>query len=228
MFQGRYFRKSFAYWLVLCSLVSGCNDTSVDKAIDDALAGLNGKTKVQISNVSGSPLAFHMASFTASGKAPTIHEQKHRVALLSVNQPPLIIDVRRSYSDDRLVMQAFDQAAAKSSEYVQHESKMEKPLQLLAWSHQGQIKLSVLPWQSSRMNGVFRVRLFATQDGTTIEHGTSLFVLKAGELTDWLSVERCGNELVLNAVRLDICQATQGLSYMVVVDDKTILGLIQQ
>jgi hypothetical protein len=228
MLQGRYLLKPVSYSIALCCLLSACNDTTIDKAIDDALAGLDGKTKVQIANVSASPLAFHMASFTDSGKAPVIHEQKHRVALLNINQPPLMIDVRRSYSDDRLVIQAFDHAAAKSSEYLQYKSALETPLQVLAWSHQNQLKLAVLPWQSSRINGVFRLRIFATQDATTIQHGSARFVLKAGELTDWLSVQRCVNELVLNAVQLDICQATQGLSYIAVVDDKAIVSLIQQ
>lgn len=208
-----------------CSVLTACNSDKVDKALDDVFGGLNEKTKVQVINVSGASLDFHLAGYTASGRAPQINEVKYRLGSLEPGQPPLVAEVRRSYADERLVMQAFDRQSGRPSEYLQLSSAIDKSLQLVAWSQQGQLRLSAFRWERSAQNSVYRLRVLAVADGVRLNMPARQLSLQKGVISEWLSLNNCTAELQLNDQALDICQATPGMSFLLIVDQQKILSL---
>lgn len=206
-------------------LLSACNSDKVKDVLDDTFAGLTEKTKVQLINVSGAPLDMHAAGYTASGQAPDIKASKHRLATMESGQLPQKTEVRRNYADERLVMQAFDRQDGRASEYLQIKSPLDKSLQLVAWSYNGQVRLSVFRWESSSQNSVYRVRVLAVADDVRVTAKAVQANLQKGVVSEWLSVNNCTGEFQINGKPLDICQATPGQSFLLIVDQQKILSL---
>jgi len=207
------------------SLSSGCNSDKVRKTLDDTFGGVTDKTKMQVINVSGTSLDVHAAGYTASGTAPEIKASKHRIGSIEPGQLPLQTEVRRSYGDERFVMQAFDRQNGRASEYLQIKSSLDKSLQLVAWSFDGQVRLSAFRWESSSKNSVYRLRILSVADGVRITVPSMQTNLPKGTVSEWLTVNNCTGEFQINGKPVDICQATPGQSFLLIVDQQKILSL---
>lgn len=209
---------------VLC-LTTGCNSDKVREVLDDTFGGVTDKTKMQLINVSGASLDVHAAGYTASGNSPEIKATKHRVGSLEPGQLPLQAEVRRNYGDERLVIQAFDRQNRRASEYLQIRSPLDKSLQLVAWTSDGQVRLSAFRWESSSQNSIYRIRVLSVTDGVRVTVPALQLNLQKGVVSEWLSVNNCTGEFQINGKQLDICQATPGQSFLLIVDQQRILSL---
>lgn len=206
-------------------ITAGCNSDKVREVLDDTFGGVTDKTKMQVINVSGSPLDVHAAGYTASGHSPEIKAIKHRIGSLEPGQLPLQAEVRRNYGDERLVMQAFDRQNGRASEYLQIRSPLDKSLQLVAWTYEGQVRLSAFRWESSSKNSIYRIRVLSVTDGVRVTVPPLQLNLQKGVVSEWLSVNNCTGEFQINGKPLDICQATPGQSFLLIVDQQRILSL---
>ena len=216
--------------VLFCSaiLLAGCNSDDYDIDIDDIKwDGVYGKTEVQLINACTVPLDFHIGSYESDGDAPDIKAQKHRVGTLEAGQDQLKVKVSHNWSDERLSLQAFHRLTAQSSEYLVHKSAVGKDLTLVAWPDGQQVRLSVFAKSSSSQNGVYRLRLLATADNTSVQAANVKVVLKKGELSPWLSLNNCLGELKLNNLPIDVCKATAGQSFLLVLDNTKLLSLTQ-
>ncbi len=215
---------------LLCSvlLLGGCNSDDYDINVDKInWTGAYGKTEVQLINASSTPLDFHIGSYESDGDAPDIKASKYRVGSLEAGQPQIQVKVNHNWSDERLSLQAFHRLNAQGSEYLVHKSAVGKELTLVAWQDAQQVRLSVFNKSSSSQNGVYRLRLLATSDNSQIQAGTAKIQLKKGELSHWISLNNCLGELKLNDQALDVCKATAGQSFLLVLDKNKILSLTQ-
>lgn len=204
---------------------AGCNSDKVREVLDDTFGGITDKTKMQVINVSGSSLDMHAAGYTASGHSPEIKAAKHRIGSLEPGQLPLQAEIRRNYGDERLVMQAYDRQNGLASEYLQIKSPLDKSLQLVAWSSDGQVRLSAFRWESSSQNSIYRIRVLSVADGVRISVPSMQTNLPKGTVSEWLTVNNCTDEFQINGKSVDICQATPGQSFLLIVDQQTILSL---
>lgn len=216
--------KLFSMVAVLC-VTTGCNSDKVREVLDDTFGGVTDKTKMQVINVSGTSLDVHAAGYTATGNSPEITSSKHRLGSLESGQLPLQAEVRRNYGDERLVMQAFDRQSGRPSEYLQIKSSLNRSLQLVAWSFEGQVRLSAFRWESSSQNSIYRIRVLSVTDGVTVTVPAHQLNLQKGVVSEWLSVNHCTGEFQINGKQLDICQATPGQSFLLIVNQQRILSL---
>lgn len=212
---------------VLAALVLLTACSSEDLKLDNDWAVFTDKTKVQLLNVSQTPLNFHLGSFTETNGAPVISEQKYLLGSVEAGQPPKDVELKRSYTNHKLSVQVFDMLTKAPGEFVQLSSPPEKPLQVVAWQEDSKVRISVFRRESSSQNGVYRVRLLAVADGVQLKAGTSQVTLNKGQLSDWFSLQQCQGELQLNHQPLDLCQATPGQSFLAVLNQQKLLSLSQ-
>lgn len=212
--------------LIAGGVVSGCDEDDILEKAEKAISGGNAYTKLQFVNVSDVPLDFHVAPFGSGGQKPTITDHHYRVVSLERWQSAVESHVRRFYGDDRLVLQAFDRQTGKPGEYLQIKAALDNPLHVVAWSYQQQVRLTVWRRETSSINGSYRLRVLSVADAVQLVAAGKPLTLKAGEVSDWLSVANCTGELVLNNKPVDICQATAGLSFVVIVNDQKVLALV--
>lgn len=218
----------FAVGALLLSgwVLSGCDEDDILEKAEKAISGGNAYTKLQFVNVSQVPLDFHVAPFGSGGQQPTITDGHYRVVSLESLQTPAVSHVRRFYGDERLVVQAFDRQTGKASEYLQLKAALDKPLHVVAWTYQQQVRLTVWRRETSSINGSYRLRVLSVADAVQLVAAGKPLALKAGEVSDWLSLANCAGEFVLNNKPVDICQATAGLSFVVIVNDHKVLALV--
>lgn len=217
-----------AVGVMLCAgcVLGGCNEDDLLEKAEKAISGGNAYTKLQFVNVSDVPLDFHVAPFGSAGQKPTITEHGYRVASLERLQLAIEQKVRRFYGDDRLVLQAFDRQTGKPGEYLEIKAALDKPLHVVAWSYQQQVRLTVWRRETSSINGSYRLRVLSVADAVQLVAAGKPLALKPGEVSDWLSLANCAGELVLNNKPVDICQATAGLSFVVIVNDQKVLAVV--
>ena len=74
---------------------------------------------------------------------------------------------------------------------------------------------------------MYRLRLLAIADDVLVQAGSSRLALKKGELSAWFSLNHCLGDLKLNEQVVDMCKATAGQSFLLVVDKSRLLSLTQ-
>lgn len=216
--------KYTALTLVLAAaLLTGCGSDDYTIKLD----GVHGRTDVQLINTSQVPLDFHIGSFKGNGDAPDIKAHKYRVGTLEAGQDQQQVKVDHNWADERLSVQAFHRLTAQGSEYLRYKSEVGKDLTLVAWQEGAQVRLSMFRKSSNSQNGVYRMRLLATSDDVMVQAGNVRLPLKKGELSAWFSLNHCLGDLKLNDQVVDVCKATAGQSFLLVVDKSKLLSLTQ-
>jgi hypothetical protein len=93
-------------------------------------------------------------------------------------------------------------------------------LWVIAWGADGDEKLSVLAKKQNNQADTFNIRVFADGSYVVAVDGNQVVKTKAGEVTDYLTVNNCVDELVINGATIDLCSGDFGQSYLLVVDAK--------
>ncbi len=208
-------------------LLTSCSSDELDLKLSDDWGQFSDKTKVQLINASQRPVDFHLAPFSETNGAPVISEAKYLRGSLEVGQAAKDVEVRRSYTNDKLSVQVFDMLTKAPGEFQQINSATEKPLQVVAWQDDTKVRISVFRRESSSQNGVYRLRVLAVAHELHLKVGSLDIRLQKGQLSDWFSLQQCQGELQLNSKALDLCQATAGQSFLAVLDKQQLLSLNQ-
>ncbi len=208
-------------------LLTACSSDELDLQLADDWGQFSDKTRVQLINASLTPLDFHLAPFSETNDAPVISAPKYHRGSLEVAQAPKDVEVKRSYTNHKLSIQVFDMLSKAPGEFQQIQSAPEKALQVVAWQDDSKVRISVLRRESSSQNGLYRLRLLAVANAVQLKLGNVQLTLHKGQLSDWLSLQQCHGDLLLNSKALDLCQATPGQSFLAVLDAEKLRSLTQ-
>lgn len=91
-------------------------------------------------------------------------------------------------------------------------------LWVIAWGADGDEKLSVLAKKQNNQANTFNIRVFANGNYAVVVDGNQVVKTKAGEVTDYIAINNCADELVINGAAIDLCSGDFGQSYLLVVD----------
>lgn len=219
--------KTSAGLFVAVWLIAACSSEDVKLKLEDDWSLFSDKTRVQLINASLTPVDFHLAPFSETNGAPVISEAKYLRGSLEVGQAAKDVEVKRSYTNDKLSVQVFDRLSKAPGEFQQINSAPEKPLQVVAWQDDSKVRISVLRRESSSQNGVYRLRVLAVANEVQVKVGAAHVSLQKGQLSDWFSLQHCLGDLLLNGKALDLCQATPGQSFLAVLNQQKLLSLSQ-
>ena len=214
-------RKIILLSSIALLVLSGCKVSTVRDIIKD----YDYKNSYQLINASTAPVDFHIGAHDFAGKAPNISDSKYRVGSLEVGQDSVSVKVKRDNIDYRVSVQSFDRLSKNGSNHLIYDVKNDDDQTILAWQDQNTYRVSAFKKQHSDQSGVYRVRFFATASGIEIKAGGTSQLLEKGQPSTWFSLQNCKGEFSINGKMLDICQATAGQSFLLVVDTTKVLSM---
>lgn len=107
--------------------------------------------------------------------------------------------------------------AMNIEDQVSFKARLERKYNVLAWHNGGNLALNVFKRYESDVSDKIRVRIFSTQPDLEVEHGGNEFNLQRGEVSDFISIEHCDDQLMVNQQPISLCDASFGRSYLLVV-----------
>ncbi|MBU1438867.1 MAG: hypothetical protein KJ930_02605 [Gammaproteobacteria bacterium] len=206
--------------LVLLAL-PGCKVSKVRDIIKD----YDYKNNYQLINASSEPVDIHIGAHDYTGKAPAISNSKYLVASLEAGQDSVSVRVKRDNIDYRVSVQSFQRLNKNGSNHWVYDVKNDDDQTVVAWQDNNAPQISAFKKQSSDQNGVYRLRFFAVSSGIEIKAGSSVQVLEKGQPSNWFSVQNCNGDFSINGKAVDVCKATAGQSFLLVVDADKVRSL---
>lgn len=107
--------------------------------------------------------------------------------------------------------------AMNIEDQVSFKARFERKYNVLAWQNGGNLALKVFERYESDISDKIRVRIFSTQSGLGVDHDGNAFSLQRGQLSDFISIEHCDDQLMVNQQSVSLCEASFGRSYLLVV-----------
>lgn len=214
-------RKIMMLSLVTVLTLPGCKVSTVRDIIKD----YDYKNTYQLINASNEPVDIHIGAHDYTGKAPNISDSKYRAGSLEAGQDSISAKVRRDNIDYRVSVQSFHRLDKIGSNHLVYDVKNDDDQTVVAWQDNKAPRISAFKKQSSDQSGVYRVRFFATASGIEVKAGSSTQLLEKGQPSSWFSLQNCKGEFGINGKALDLCQATAGQSFLVVIDSGKVLSL---
>ncbi|RVU40801.1 hypothetical protein EOE67_04270 [Rheinheimera riviphila] len=202
-------------------VLPGCKVSKVRDIIKD----YDYKNSYQLINASTEPVDIHIGSHDNSGRAPNISDGKYRVGSLEAGQDSVSTKVKRDNIDYRVSVQSFQRLDKIGSNHLIYDVKNDDDQTVIAWQDNKTPRISAFKKHSSDQSGVYRVRFFAVANGIEIKAGGISQLLEKGQPSGWFSLQNCKGEFSINGKALDICQATAGQSFLLVIGPDKVLSM---
>lgn len=101
-------------------------------------------------------------------------------------------------------------------------------LWVVAWEVAGERTLSVIDKKKSNVANVFNVRLFANGRYDVSVDGVNVLTTEKGQITEYLKVNNCAEDLKVASNVIDLCSGNFGASYLIVVDNNGKLVMVEE
>jgi hypothetical protein len=101
-------------------------------------------------------------------------------------------------------------------------------LWVIAWEASGDRTLSVIDKKKSNVANVFNVRLFANGRYDVFVDGDNVLTTEKGQITEYLKVNNCAEDLKVANNFIDLCSGNYGASYLIVVDNNGKLVMVEE
>ncbi|GAA0373184.1 hypothetical protein GCM10009092_41730 [Bowmanella denitrificans] len=182
------------------------------------------KSDYQLINATDLELDFYMANSELDGDERDPFKDKYKVAHLARLEE--IKQISHEHNVEREVsFYVHAPYASKASYKEAHKVKRDRHYQWLAWKSGDALSHSLFEKHESNKEGVIRVRLFATQADLHASQNDNQLTLTAGKVSDFQSVQQCNGGLKINQIPVNLCDASFGRSYLLVVGDQGRIAL---
>lgn len=104
-----------------------------------------------------------------------------------------------------------------TDDQVSFRARFGRQYNVLAWQNGGNLALNVFERYQSDVSDKIRVRIFSTRSDLEVDYGGNAFNLQRGHLSDFISIEYCDDQLLVNQQPVSLCEASFGRSYLLVV-----------
>ncbi|MCE2571128.1 hypothetical protein [Motilimonas eburnea] len=110
---------------------------------------------------------------------------------------------------------------------LDYKVKQSKPVWAVAWLQGEAYKITAFAKRVDNQDAVYRVRIFSHHNLPVYLNGadTVSFNLEQGKVSAMVSVNNCATGLKVGEHSLDLCQASLGKSYLMVVNNTGLLSL---
>lgn len=110
---------------------------------------------------------------------------------------------------------------------LDYKVKQSQPVWAVAWPKGGAYQITTFTKRVDNQDAVYRVRIFSHHNLPVYLNGASAvsFNLEQGKVSGTVSVNDCATGLKVGEQYLDLCQASLGQSYLVVVDQSGLRSL---
>ncbi|MEH8018343.1 hypothetical protein MN202_13965 [Rheinheimera muenzenbergensis] len=185
------------------------------------------KAEYQLSNATTLELDFYMANAELNGEKRKPYQDKYKVAHLAQQQDSTLISHEHN-SGRQVSFYVHAPYSGKGSYSQTYKVKRKHRYHWLAWMSGEALTHSLIEQRTSNQPGVIRIRLFATAASLEARQQAQTVRLQLGTVSDYLSVTQCDGGLRVNEQAIDLCDASFGYSYLLVVGSHGRIALIPQ
>lgn len=185
------------------------------------------KADYQLINTTPLELDYYIANSALDGDERDPFADKYKVAHLPMPQDTQHIrHEHNSSSEISLYVHAPYQD--KASYRQTYKVKRTKHYQWLAWLSGTALAHTLIEQHTSNRSGVIRLRLFATAANLFARQQGAVQRLNVGTVSEYLSISQCDAGLYINDQAIDVCDASFGQSYLLVVGTQGRISLVAQ
>ncbi|WP_462172258.1 hypothetical protein [Pseudoalteromonas xiamenensis] len=183
------------------------------------------KNQYNLVNATDVEIAFHMANTELDGDERNVREDKYRVKVLNAGDAST--QITHEHNTNRQIS-FFVESVNKLGMLVQEKIKVKNDTDYHFIAMQGNnnsLNLKVLKKERSDHDNVFTVRLLAAAP-MSVSVNDQAVTLKTGEVSNWYQVDECVGDIRIQEVAVDICNASFGRSYLLVVNNDGLKSLV--
>ncbi len=166
-------------------------------------------------NASNHELDFHMVNRDVVGKYPDVYKSKYRVASLTPQHTPYKIRHERNFhAKIKFAITAPYHEIADNS--VKYKVNNKTDYHVIGWDKLHGVEISVVEQKQSNKTGEFRIRFFITEATTQLALEDNTITYNTAKETDFYTIKNCLDSIKVAEQPVDICQATPGYSYLLI------------
>ncbi|MBT1064330.1 hypothetical protein KJY73_12135 [Bowmanella sp. Y26] len=185
------------------------------------------KSDYQLVNATNLELDFYMANSELDGDERDPFKDKYKVAHVTKEEGTK--QIRHEHNAERKVNFYVHAPYANKAGYREtHKVKRDRHYQWLAWMSGEALSHSLFEKYESNREGYIRVRLFATDTALQANNSGQTLTLTIGKVSEFISVDQCNGGLQVNGMPINLCDASFGRSYLLVVGDEGRISLALQ
>ncbi|MCV2883164.1 hypothetical protein OE749_00450 [Aestuariibacter sp. AA17] len=178
-------------------------------------------------NATQHELSYHMRNAEIDGDDRDPTDNKYRVAELA--QRGAVSHVVHEHNAGRKVnMLAHAPLSNGIEERLAFKADLDKHYNVVNWQNQGNISMSVFERRTSNKEAIIRTRLFVTEPDISIKVNGETITTSLGKVTDFFDVEHCQSTLEVNESFIDVCDASFGDSYLVILSADGLVNLFRE
>lgn len=210
--------------VLLAILLSACSSEDVETA---NFGSDYYKSDYQLVNATHLELDFYMANAALDGDEREPFKDKYKVAHITQEQTSQ--QISHEHNAGRKVSFYVHAPYADKTGYREtHKVKRDRHYLWLAWMSGEALSHSLFDRYESNLEGYIRVRLFATDTALQANNSEQIMALTIGKASEFISVDQCNGGLQVNGTAINLCDASFGRSYLLVVSAEGRVSLALQ
>jgi len=198
--------------------------------ISPIIPGISHKIPVTLVNATDEQVSFYLRDKTGDIDSEDLFKSKYLVERLEANRT---LNVKHKHDNlkPKIWLGAADSLTGnnrgKDKKTYSYSYNDDDELWGVAWKSGDNMHSDIFEKKTSNKDGYFRLRFLSTENTSITIDGTRT-LLDGDEISDFYSIESCSESLKINDQAADICNATQGFSYLAIIDKNTLIKYIQE
>lgn len=200
----------------MLTLLTGCGGETIIDKIDE------GEVDITFVNSLDDMSNFHLKRNDILRKSDVDNLFADKYSIVSdVEKNNTSTSYRYQYSliENAIHVGVIDSLNLSQSAHTNQTLSNKKKYWAIAWHNGNDYAMTTLQKAPSDQSGVYKVRVFTHQDmGLTLNGVAQNDNIKAGKVTEALSITRCADGLIIGDNPIDLCSGDFGKSYLVIAD----------
>jgi len=183
---------------------------------------------ISLVNATDKQVSFYLRDNIGKVDNKDLFKSKYLSERIEANSDSLHIKYKNNSLKPEIWLGVADTATGNNQDKDNKKVSQDDELWAIAWQSGDDVRSDIFEKKTSNKDGYFRIRFLSTQTTKISINSHTHYYLQADDISDFFSLDSCSDSLLINDQPADICNATQGYSYLAIIDKDSVIKYVQE